>query len=110
MVASGTPCVLSATVSFSGHCVELIRRRSSSSLAWGTGSTLNGRIEVSSAAWLVMGAAITRAMANAINPLRTMLLDAFMRLLLFGMHMLGKGVSSQVTWAADAGRNHRAAG
>src|SRR4051794_36749053 len=36
MVASGTPCEESATVSFSGHCVAAIRRRRSASCSSGT--------------------------------------------------------------------------
>ncbi len=49
MVASGTPCDSSDTVSFSGHWVAAMRRRRSSSLACGT-FTLNGRMAAPGAA------------------------------------------------------------
>src|SRR5256712_3730211 len=48
MVASCTPCVSSATVSFSGQRVAAMRRRRSTSASSGT-STRKGRIAVSSA-------------------------------------------------------------
>src|SRR5918993_3338426 len=45
MVASGTPCELSSTVSFSGHCVAAMRRRRSTRSSSGT-SMRKGRTSV----------------------------------------------------------------
>src|SRR4051812_16379543 len=56
MVASGTPCDVSATGSFSGHRVARMRRLSSASSAsdaW----YRNGRMEVSAAGWTTAAAA-----------------------------------------------------
>ena len=54
MKASCTPCDESATDSFSGHLVALMRRRNSVSSASGT-FTRNGRIGVLSAACSLRG-------------------------------------------------------